>query len=484
MGGFWEFVWSRGTGLENAGPVGGGGSGMAMKRTLFGTDGIRGVANVEPITGETAFRLGRAAAYLFKRYKGEHHVVIGKDTRISGYMLEHALTSGICSMGVNVVLVGPFTTPGVAFLTRALRTDAGIMISASHNPFQDNGIKFFSSEGSKLPDEIESRIEDLVLGREIDLIRPTGDQIGKVERLSGAEGRYIEFIKNTIPRKQKFDGIHVVMDMANGGAYRVAPMAFRELGAHVTSIGNLPDGTNINDGCGALHPGHLAQTVRELGADLGIGLDGDADRAIFVTGSGIVLDGDAVMAVVASHLKKKNLLKDDTLVTTVMSNMGLDVAMEREGIRLRKTQVGDRYVLEELEAHNLSFGGEQSGHLIFRDFHTTGDGLMTAIQLVSLLVEKGLPLEEAASLYQAFPQVLKTVPVARKLPLENLRRVSSLARRIESDFKGSHGRLLLRYSGTESALRIMIEGPDRDQIESLSNELLEAVQKDFEELLP
>lgn len=457
---------------------------MAVKRTLFGTDGIRGVANVEPVTGETAFRLGRAAAYLFKRYKGEHHVVIGKDTRISGYMLEHALTSGICSMGVNVVLVGPFTTPGIAFLTRALRTDAGIMISASHNPFQDNGIKFFSSEGSKLPDEIEFRIEELVLGKEIDLIRPTGDQIGKVERLSGAEGRYIEFIKNTIPRKQKFDGIHVVMDMANGGAYRVAPMAFRELGAHVTAIGNLPDGTNINDGCGALYPDRLAQTVRELGADLGVGLDGDADRAIFVTGSGIVLDGDAVMAIVATHLKKKSLLKDDTLVTTVMSNMGLDVAMEREGIRLRKTQVGDRYVLEELEAHNLSFGGEQSGHLIFRDFHTTGDGLMTAIQLVSLLVENGLSLEKAASLYQAFPQVLKTVPVARKLPLEELRRVSSIARRIESDFKGGHGRLLLRYSGTESALRIMIEGPDRDQIELFSNEILEAVQKDFEELLP
>ena len=457
---------------------------MGLKRTLFGTDGIRGVANVEPITGETAFRLGRAAAYLFKRYKGEHHVVIGKDTRISGYMLEHALTSGICSMGVNVVLVGPFTTPGIAFLTRALRTDAGIMISASHNPYQDNGIKFFSSEGSKLPDEIESRIEELVLGTEIDQIRPTGDQIGKVERLSGAEGRYIEFIKNTIPRRQKFDGIHVVMDMANGGAYRVAPMAFRELGAHVTAVGNLPNGTNINDGCGALHPDRLAQTVRELGADLGIGLDGDADRAIFVTHSGKVLDGDAVMAVVACHLKKKRLLKDDTLVTTVMSNMGLDVAMEREGIRLRKTQVGDRYVLEELEAYNLSFGGEQSGHLIFRDFHTTGDGLMTAIQLVSLLVEKGLSLEDAASLYQAFPQVLKTVPVMRKVPLEDLKRVSGVARRIEADLQGSHGRVLIRYSGTESALRIMIEGPDRAQIESFSDEILEAVLKDFQEICP
>ncbi|AFS54239.1 phosphoglucosamine mutase [Leptospirillum ferriphilum] len=456
---------------------------MGRERTLFGTDGIRGMANVEPVTGETAFRLGRAAAFLFKKYQGEHRVVIGKDTRISGYMLEHALTSGICSMGVSVILVGPFTTPGIAFLTRALRTDAGIMISASHNPFPDNGIKFFSSEGSKLPDDVELRIEELVLEREIDGIRPTGDQIGKVERLSGAEGRYIEFIKNTIPRKQKFDGVHIVMDLANGGGYRVAPMAFRELGAHVTAIGNQPDGTNINDQCGALHPEKLAETVRASGANLGVGLDGDADRAIFVTASGKVLDGDAVMALVAAHLKEKNLLKQNTLVTTVMSNMGLDLAMERKGIRLRKTQVGDRYVLEELENHNLSFGGEQSGHLIFRDFHTTGDGLMTAIQVVSLLVEKGLSLEEAASIYEAFPQVLKTVPVRKKVPLGDLARLSEAARKVEAELAGKHGRLLLRYSGTELALRIMLEGPDSDQIEAMSVDLLEAVRRDLGEPL-
>ncbi len=455
---------------------------MGRERTLFGTDGIRGVANVEPVTGETAFRLGRAAAYLFKKYKGEHRVVIGKDTRISGYMLEHALTSGICSMGVSVILVGPFTTPGIAFLTRALRTDAGIMISASHNPYQDNGIKFFSSEGSKLPDDIELRIEELVLGKEIDGIRPTGDQIGKVDRLSGAEGRYIEFIKNTIPRKQKFDGIHIVMDLANGGAYRVAPMAFRELGAHVTAIANQPDGTNINDRCGALFPERLAETVREHEADLGVGLDGDADRAIFVTSNGNILDGDAVMALVATHLKDKNLLKQDTLVTTVMSNMGLDLAMEKNGIRVRKTQVGDRYVLEELENHNLSFGGEQSGHLIFRDFHTTGDGLMTAIQVVSLLVEKGLSLEEAASVYEPFPQVLKTVPVQKKVPLAELRLLSEISRKVEKELSKSHGRLLLRYSGTELALRIMLEGPNRDQIETFSLDIMEAVRKDFGEI--
>lgn len=453
-----------------------------MKRALFGTDGIRGTANVEPITGETAFRLGRAAAYLFKRYKGEHTVVIGKDTRISGYMLEHALTSGICSMGVNVILVGPFTTPGIAFLTRALRTDAGIMISASHNPYMDNGIKFFSSEGSKLPDEIEFRIEELVLGNEIDGIRPTGDQIGKVERLSGAEGRYIEFIKNTIPRKQKFDGVHIVMDLANGGGYRVAPMALRELGAQVTAIGNAPNGTNINDHCGALHPEELARKVLETGADLGVGLDGDADRAVFITGSGRILDGDTIMAIVARDLKKKGHLKDDTLVTTVMSNQGLDIAMETEGIKVRKTKVGDRYVLEELESHNLSFGGEQSGHLIFRDFHTTGDGLMTAVQLLSILVGDGRTLDDAASIYVPFPQILKTVRVARKVPLEELKRVEEVSRRIERVLAPVHGRVLIRYSGTETALRIMIEGPDEDQIRMYTDEIVTAVSQDFKEM--
>jgi phosphoglucosamine mutase len=273
------------------------------------------------------------------------------------------------------------------------------------------------------------------------------------------------------------------MDLANGVGYRVAPMAFRELGAHVTAIGNQPDGTNINDQCGALHPEKLAETVRASGANLGVGLDGDADRAIFVTASGKILDGDAVMALVAAHLKEKNLLKQNTLVTTIMSNMGLDLAMERKGIRLRKTQVGDRYVLEELENHNLSFGGEQSGHLIFRDFHTTGDGLMTAIQVVSLLVEKGLSLEEAASIYEAFPQVLKTVPVRKKVPLGDLPRLSEAARKVEAELGRKHGRLLLRYSGTELALRIMLEGPDSDQIEAMSVDLLEAVRRDLGEPL-
>ncbi len=451
-----------------------------MKRSLFGTDGIRGVANVEPITGETCYRLGRAAAYLFRKYEGGHHVVIGKDTRISGYMIENALTSGITSMGVNVIVVGPFTTPGIAFLTRALRADAGIMISASHNPYQDNGIKFFSSDGSKLPDEIEARIESLVVGDEIDKIRPTGPGIGKVARLAGPDGRYIEFIKNTTPRSMKFDGIHIVMDLANGGGYNVAPMALRELGAKVTSIGNQPDGMNINDHCGALYPEKLAEKVLETGADFGVALDGDADRAVFVTGSGRILDGDAIMAMMALTMNEKKTLRHSTLVTTVMSNLALDILMQKNGIRVLKTKVGDRYILEALEAENLSFGGEQSGHLIFRDLHSTGDGLMSTVQLVSTLVEKGISLSELASVYQPFPQVLRTIPVLQKVPIETLAHLQRMSHVVQEELSGGRGRLLLRYSGTESALRIMLEGENQDRITYLVEELERAVLKDFE----
>ena len=451
-----------------------------MKRSLFGTDGIRGVANVEPITGETCYRLGRAAAYLFRKYEGGHHVVIGKDTRISGYMIENALTSGITSMGVNVIVVGPFTTPGIAFLTRALRADAGIMISASHNPYEDNGIKFFSSDGSKLPDEIEARIESLVVGDEIDKIRPTGPGIGKVARLAGPDGRYIEFIKNTTPRSMKFDGIHIVMDLANGGGYNVAPMALRELGAKVTSIGNQPDGMNINDHCGALYPEKLAEKVLETGADFGVALDGDADRAVFVTGSGRILDGDAIMAMMALTMNEKKTLRHSTLVTTVMSNLALDILMQKNGIRVLKTKVGDRYILEALEAENLSFGGEQSGHLIFRDLHSTGDGLMSTVQLVSTLVEKGISLSELASVYQPFPQVLRTIPVLQKVPIETLAHLQRMSHVVQEELSGGRGRLLLRYSGTESALRIMLEGENQDRITYLVEELERAVLKDFE----
>ena len=454
------------------------------RHRLFGTDGVRGRANVHPITGEMAYRLGRAAAHLFVRTGEEHHIVIGKDTRISGYMLEMALTSGITSMGVNVILVGPFTTPGVAFLTRSLRADAGIMISASHNPYDDNGIKFFSSEGLKLPDELEDRIERLVTDPEIDHIRPTGALIGKVSRLSGAEGRYVEFVKNTLPRKQKFDGIRVVADMANGGAYKVAPMALRELGAEVIPMSDTPDGININDHCGALYPEPLAKRVVETGADLGVALDGDADRAVFVTGSGTILDGDRIMAIVAPYLKREGRLAQDTLVTTVMSNLALEEAMKKHGIHVRKTQVGDRYILEELDRSNLSFGGEQSGHIIFRDFHSTGDGLLTTLQLLSILEIGGLSLDDAAHVMEPYPQILKTIPVSAKLPIDTLPELSKRRAQVEKELQDAHGRLLLRYSGTEMAIRIMLEGPDTGSLERMMATLEEAVVRDFSSTPP
>ncbi len=445
---------------------------------LFGTDGIRGRANIHPVTGEMAFRLGRAAAHLFALAGEEHHVVIGKDTRISGYMLEMALTSGLTSMGVNVILVGPFTTPGIAHLTRSLRADAGIMISASHNPYDDNGIKFFSSEGLKLPDELEDRIERLVMGDEIDHIRPTGALIGKVTRLSGAEGRYVEFVKNTLPRKQKFDGVRIVADMANGGAYKVAPMAFRELGAEVIALSDAPDGVNINLNCGALYPETLARKVVETGADLGVAFDGDADRSVFVTGKGQILDGDRIMAIIAPFLKKEGRLPGDTLVTTVMSNLALEEAMKRHGISLRKTQVGDRYILEELDRLALSFGGEQSGHIIFRDYLTTGDGLITALQLLSLLDKEGISLDDAARVMEPYPQILKTLPVRSKPPIESLPELSKRKAHVDSLLSG-HGRLLLRYSGTEMAIRIMLEGPDANVLNQMMQELEEAVILDL-----
>ncbi len=461
-----------------------GGDVSKTRPRLFGTDGIRGKANVHPITGEMAYRLGRAAAHLFVRAGEEHHIVIGKDTRISGYMLEMALTSGITSMGVNVILVGPFTTPGIAFLTRSLRADAGIMISASHNPYDDNGIKFFSSEGLKLPDDLEDRIERLVTDPEIDHIRPTGGLIGKVSRLSGAEGRYVEFVKNTLPRKQKFDGVRVVADMANGGAYKVAPMALRELGAEVITMADTPDGININDNCGALYPENLAKRVVETGADLGVGLDGDADRAVFVTGSGKILDGDRIMAIVAPFLKREGRLSGDTLVTTVMSNLALEESMKAHGIHLRKTQVGDRYILEELDRLALSFGGEQSGHIIFRDFHSTGDGLLTTLQLLSILSIDGISLDDAARVMEPYPQMLKTISVPAKIPIETLPELSRTRAEVEKELEMGHGRLLLRYSGTEMAIRIMLEGPDSKKLDHMMESLEKAVSRDFSAIPP
>ena len=334
-------------------------------RKLFGTDGVRGTANLEPMTSETAMQLGRAAAHIFMRRAGRHQIVIGKDTRVSGYMLEAALLSGICSMGVDVLLVGPLPTPAIAFLARSLRADAGVMISASHNPYQDNGIKFFSNDGLKLADEIEARIEELIVSNEIAHLRPTADAIGKAFRIDDAEGRYIEFVKRSLPRDLDFQGIKLVVDCANGAAYKVAPTVLRELGAKVDVIGNKPDGMNINAGCGAVHPALLQRAVKEFDAHLGIALDGDADRAIFVCEQGDVINGDHIMAALGLDLHRHGLLAKQTVVGTVMSNFGLELALNRAGITLVRTAVGDRYLLERMLAEGYTFGGEQSGHFIF-----------------------------------------------------------------------------------------------------------------------
>lgn len=444
-------------------------------RKLFGTDGVRGVANIDPMTSETALKLGRAIAYLCKRRAGRHRIVIGKDTRLSGYMLESALTSGICSMGVDVLLVGPMPTPAIAFLTRSLRADAGVVISASHNPYQDNGIKFFSSEGLKLPDHLELRMEELILSNEIVHVRPTAEEIGKAFRIDDAEGRYIEFVKRSVPRKIDFQGFRVVVDCANGAAYKVSPKVLQELGALVEVIGNEPNGSNINAGYGALAPERLQETVLEHGADLGIAFDGDADRAVFVCEKGRIVDGDHAMAALALDLHARGRLKKATVVGTVMSNFGLELALHKAGISLVRTRVGDRYILDRMLTGGYNFGGEQSGHLIFLDHNTTGDGLIAALQILCLLKRTGQPLSDLAQHMSAVPQVLIGVPVRHKPDLESVPELQEAIRSGEALLNGT-GRVLVRYSGTEPLLRIMVEGEDQRKIQSLAEELTQRVR--------
>jgi phosphoglucosamine mutase len=444
-------------------------------RKLFGTDGVRGVANLEPMTSETAMKLGRAAAHLFKRRSGRHQIVIGKDTRLSGYMLESALTSGICSMGVDVLLVGPLPTPAIAFLTRSLRADAGVMISASHNAYQDNGIKFFASDGSKLPDEIELRIEDLITSNEIEHLRPTADEVGKAFRIDDAEGRYIEFVKRSLPRQLDFQGWRVVVDCANGAAYKVAPKVLRELGATVWVIGDKPDGTNINAKCGAVDPQCLQEAVVEHEAHIGIAHDGDADRSVFVCEQGKVIDGDHAIAALALDLHQCGQLKRRTLVGTVMSNFGLELAMAKAGINLVRTPVGDRYILELMMAEGYNLGGEQSGHLIFLDHNTTGDGLISALQVLSLMKRTGRPLSDLARCMTAVPQVLLGVPVKQKPDLSTLPDVQSAIKAAEVKLNGT-GRILVRYSGTEPLLRIMVEGEQDAIIRSVADDLVGVIR--------
>ena len=444
-------------------------------RKLFGTDGVRGVANLEPMTSEIAMQLGRAAAHIFMRRAGRHQVVIGKDTRLSGYMLESALTSGICSMGVDVLLVGPLPTPAIAFLTRSLRADAGVVISASHNPYQDNGIKFFSNEGFKLPDEVEARIEQLIISDEIKHLRPTADAIGKAYRIGDAEGRYIEFVKRSLPKDLDFQGIKLVVDCAHGAAYKVGPAVFRELGAELVVIGDKPDGTNINDGCGAVHPERLQEAVRRHAAHIGVALDGDADRAIFVCEQGQIVDGDHVMAALGLDLHAQGQLACQTVVGTVMSNFGLELAMKKAGIQLKRTQVGDRYLMERMLADGYNFGGEQSGHFIFLDHNTTGDGLISALQILSLMKRTGTPLSELAKAMTAVPQILLNVQVKHKPDLNQIPDIQQAIQAAEATLNGS-GRVLVRYSGTESLLRIMVEGERQTTIREVADHIAAIVR--------
>ena len=445
-------------------------------RKLFGTDGIRGVANIYPMTIEIAMQVGRAIAFIVKDKAKGHRIVIGKDTRQSCYMLENALAAGICSMGVDVLLVGPLPTPGIAFITTSMRADAGVVISASHNPFQDNGIKIFSSDGFKLPDEVEADIEDLIFSQKMAALRPVADEVGKASRIDDAKGRYIVFLKNAFPKKYTLDDFHIVLDCANGATYGVAPHVFKELGAKVTTLGINPDGRNINEDCGALHPGLMAEKVKELGADIGLALDGDGDRLIVSDERGEIVDGDHVMAICAQELIKQRKLKKKTLVATVMSNMGLEAAMANMGGKMVRTGVGDRYVVECMRKKGYSFGGEQSGHLVFLDHITTGDGILAGLQLLSIMKKRKKPISELATIMESFPQVLKNVRMSTKVPIDTIPNFLSTVTKLE-DKLGSNGRILVRPSGTEPVIRVMVEGRDQGEIDDIADELCELIRQ-------
>ena len=445
-----------------------------MKRQFFGTDGIRGRANAEPFTPEILTRIGQAIGLQFQKDDRVHRVVIGKDTRVSGYMLENALTAGLTSIGIEVLSVGVLPTPAIAMLTRTLRADLGLMISASHNPYHDNGIKLFTHDGKKLSDEVEHEIEARLQGK-IPLAAPS--KLGYVQRIPDAGGRYIEFVKNSISRDIRLDGLHIVLDCAHGAAHRVAPTVLHELGAHVIRMGCEPNGININDECGATHTSKLSQKVVETGADLGIALDGDADRVVFCDEHGREINGDQIMALIGTQWHRENKLKNNAVVATVMSNLGLERYLESLGLQLIRTPVGDRYVAEKMRDAGYNVGGEQSGHIILSDYSSAGDGLLTALQVLSVFAQSKKPASQLFNVFTPYPQILKNVkldPRVTKIPeAENL--IKEL-----QDKLGKDGRVLVRPSGTEPLVRIMVEGPDVYQIQSdaeiLANQLIGLTQ--------
>ena len=441
-----------------------------MTRKFFGTDGIRGLTNSEPMTAETALRVGQAAGAHFLRGDHRHRVVIGKDTRLSGYMMESALVAGFASVGMDVVLLGPMPTPAVAMLTRSMRADLGVMISASHNPFADNGIKLFGPDGYKLSDDAERAIERR-LDKEPKLAKP--ELIGRAKRIDDARGRYVHFAKSTFPEQLRLDGLKIVIDCANGAAYHVAPEALWELGADVVAIGVTPNGTNINDGCGSTHPAALQARVIEEKADIGLALDGDADRLLVADQNGRLVDGDQLMALIALQRKRQGLLTGGAVVATVMSNLGLERRLARDKVGLIRTQVGDRYVLESMREKGCNVGGEQSGHIILSDYSTTGDGLVAGLQVLAALVQEGKPASEILDQFEPVPQLLKNVRFNGGAPLDAAKVKARIAA-AEKELKG-HGRLVIRKSGTEPLIRVMAEGDDLAQVERLVDDICDAV---------
>lgn len=454
-------------------------------RVLFGTDGIRGQANIYPMTVEIALSLGQALAHLVKEnrlgHPGKSHrkrIVIGKDTRLSGYCFEQAIAAGICSMGVDVMLVGPLPTPGIAFITESMRADAGVVVSASHNRFDDNGIKIFGHDGFKLPDEVELELEQLIFGDTLKNIRPVGDLIGKARRIDDATGRYIVYLKALLGNDKSLDGLRIVVDCAHGAAYKVAPEVLRELGAEVVAIGIEPNGLNINAACGAMHPEKLQAAVLDRKAHFGIALDGDADRLVIVDENGEIVDGDALIALLASDLSVRGKLKSNTVVATDMSNVGLEKCLDNLDIKVERTAVGDRYVVERMKAIGANFGGESSGHLIFLDHGTTGDGMAAALMIIRIMLEKNVPLSQLKKVFEPSARAIRNVGVNKRVPFEQLETFTAELQNLRAQI-GETGRIFVRYSGTESKARILVETNDHKRAEKMAEQLTDTLLADL-----
>lgn len=445
-----------------------------MKRKLFGTDGVRGKANEFPVTVDNALILGRTAVKYFHKNspikEGKHKIVIGKDTRISSYMLEAAMAAGICSAGADAVLLGPLPTPGISFITRSMRADAGVVISASHNPFYDNGIKFFNKDGTKLSDDVELELEKAFENDSIEGL-PVGRNAGKIYRVEDAQGRYVEFLKTSYPRDLTIDGISISLDCANGAAYLVAPTVFSELGGSLKVYAKTPNGENINNNVGALYPQNIAEMVLKDESDIGITLDGDGDRVILVDERGRIVDGDKVIGIAAAYFQKQGKLTNNLVVTTIMSNVGLEIYLKNKGIKMLRTGVGDRYVFEEMMRTGAVLGGENSGHIIFTEFNPTGDGIVSALQVIAIMQKEGKKLSELTNEIVLFPQIQKKITVSKKIPVEQLPGLNRVIAQKEKEIK--NGRIVVRYSGTEPVLRIMAEGENEDQVRRIVDAIAE-----------